>query len=86
MESKTFKTKVVKNSLEPQWNETLSFANLTLRDVLRAPLRLALHDQATGRAAERFSSKDALLGELSVSLQPLEHEEGREAQAEQHAR
>jgi hypothetical protein len=50
-------TKVCKKTLEPQWNETLTFANLKMRDVVRAPLRLSLYDEATGRVAELLSSK-----------------------------
>ena len=60
---------------DPEWHETLAFGNVVLRDVVRSSLLLRVLDQDNARGRELFSSKDDVLGELTVPLSGLERDD-----------
>ena len=65
------KTRVIEQTLDPDWLETLSYENLVLREVLGARLIVRLFDEDQGRARELFDNEDDLLGELVVRRPPM---------------
>ena len=58
----------MKNSLDPEWNETLEFTG-TLRELLPGGLLLRVFDK------DRFTSDDPI-GDVKVSLDALRAEDG----------
>ena len=60
---------MIKKTLNPEWDETLEFDDLTLGKVLQTPLLLHAYDK------DGALSLNDSLGELSVSLERLQAQE-----------
>ena len=60
---------VIFKTLNPEWDETLEFRNLTLEKVLQTPLVVHAWDK------DGFTSRDDSLGGLSVTLERLQTED-----------
>ena len=56
------KSSVVKRTLDPVWNETFEFVNLSLRDLVGMRLMMQAYDY------DGVTSRSDSLGELTVSL------------------
>ena len=71
----TAKTTVVKKTLSPTWEQTLDLGVHTVAAITSQPLNLKVYDEDQKRLREAFSSSDDLLGECSVRVDALEHDE-----------
>eukprot|EP00966_Prymnesium_polylepis_P294252 6795609-Prymnesium_polylepis.1 len=60
------RTRSIKKTVDPVWDQTLEFPSLVLRDVLKTPLVLRVYDH------DGTFSRDDALGELSVSMADLQ--------------